>query len=211
MPETLIKVCGITNLDDAECAAEQGADFLGFCFYPKSPRYISPDCTEWIVNRLPDDVKKAGVFVNTPVDRMNEIAEQCGLDILQLHGDESPEVAEMLGLERVWKALPVWNDDDLRLALDYPAAAVLVDSITANHRGGTGKTGDWELTARLARKRFVVLAGGLTPGNVGAAIRSVHPYAVDVCSGIEKNPGLKDYDRLRQFVKNVRHTGTHFN
>ncbi|MFO7821557.1 MAG: phosphoribosylanthranilate isomerase [Lentisphaeria bacterium] len=204
MNKTLIKICGITNLDDAGCALEQNVDFLGFCFVRKSPRYIAPDCAEWIIQHLPENqARKVGVFVNTPVERIKEIAVQCDLDIIQLHGDETPEISQSLGTERVWKALPVWNNDDLQVAMDFPAAAILVDSITLDKRGGTGQVGDWELTAHLAHKRNVVLAGGLTPDNVKAAVRVVQPYAVDVCSGIEKSPGLKDYDRMRQFVKNA--------
>lgn len=203
----LIKICGITNHDDAVCAVEHDVDFLGFCFVRSSPRYVTPDCARWIIERLPEGVQKVGVFVNCPDDRVNSIAEQCKLDILQLHGDESPETAAALGVERVWKALPVWNDDDLQKALEFPAAAILVDSITKEKRGGTGTTGDWALAARLARKRHIVLAGGLSPGNVVPALKQVRPYAVDVCSGIEKKPGLKDYSRLTRFVQNVRGAG----
>ena len=210
MHTPLIKICGITNLDDAECALEHKVDFLGFCFVLKSPRYIAPDCAQWITERLTDtETKKVGVFVNTPESRILSIVEQCHLDIIQLHGDESPATARRLGVERVWKALPVWNEDDLQKALSFPAAAILVDSITSTNRGGTGTVGDWALTARLAHKRNVVLAGGLNPGNIASAIQQVRPYAVDVCSGIERSPGMKDYNRLCQFVKNVRRTARH--
>ncbi|MDT5269180.1 MAG: phosphoribosylanthranilate isomerase [Acidobacteriota bacterium] len=203
---TRIKVCGITNLEDALAALEAGADMLGFNFYARSPRYISAVETRRIVESLPEGVSNVGVFVNEsmPAD-VERIAREAGLDAVQLHGDETPEFCETLrGLTTI-KALRVGTDFKIESATAYHTDAVLLDAYVADARGGTGHTFDWTL-ATLTRERVgkLFLAGGLNPDNVAAAVAAVRPYAVDVCSGVETSPGRKSPLLMRRFVEEVR-------
>jgi phosphoribosylanthranilate isomerase len=202
---TRVKVCGITNLADALAALDAGADMLGFNFYRRSPRYVSPLEARRVVERLPDGVSCVGVFVNesTPEDVSN-IAREAGLGAVQLHGDETPEFCKGLrGLPTI-KALRVGADYTPESAAAYGTDAVLLDSYVAGARGGTGHTFDWTL-ATLTRERVpqLFLAGGLNPDNVAAAVAAVRPYAVDVCSGVETAPGRKSLRLMRQFVNAV--------
>lgn len=203
---THIKVCGITSLEDAEAALEAGADMLGFNFYVPSPRYISPAEARRIVERLPDGVTCVGVFVNEPTPlEVERIAREAGLGVAQLHGDEPPEFCQGLrGLTTI-KALRVGPDYDVEAAAAYQADALLLDAYVPGERGGTGHTFDWAL-ATLTRERVprLLLAGGLKPDNVAAAVAAVRPYAVDVCSGVETSPGRKSPELLRRFVEQVR-------
>ena len=199
-----IKICGLTNVEDARAATELGVDWVGFIFARQSPRFVEAAEVYRIVSRLPAGVAKVGVFVDTPAPEIGIIMQQCGLDIAQLHGDEDEAVASALGPERVWKAFAVRTRAELQGALAYPAEAVLVDTVLPGQRGGTGRVGNWELAAELARERRVLLAGGLRPGNVAEAIRTVRPYGVDVGSGVEARPGKKDMERLRAFVAAAR-------
>jgi phosphoribosylanthranilate isomerase len=203
---THVKVCGITNLEDALAALDAGADMLGFNFYRRSPRYVSPLDSRRIIERLPGGVSCVGVFVNEPAPAdVASIAREAGLDAVQLHGDEAPEYCRSLrGLTTI-KALRVGADYNVESAAACGTDAVLLDAYVAGTRGGTGHTFDWTLAA-LTRERVprLFLAGGLTPDNVAEAVAAVRPYAVDVCSGAETSPGRKDPELMRRFVEQVR-------
>ncbi|MGH9834895.1 MAG: phosphoribosylanthranilate isomerase [Blastocatellia bacterium] len=194
-----LKVCGITSIEDARAAIECGAEYLGFNFYPKSPRYISPQSAQAIIEQLPSEIISVGVFVNeaAPEDVV-EILETSGARMAQLHGDESPDYCARVGTERVIKALRAGIGFNPRRALDYPAAAILLDAYDAKLYGGTGKTTNWEVAREAAKLTKIFLAGGLSPDNVVEAVRAVEPFAVDVNSGVERAPGRKDADKLRR-------------
>jgi len=205
MAKVKVKICGITNWKDAKRAVDAGADFLGFNFYAKSPRFISPAEARRIVRRLPKRVSAVGVFVNESDEKMRDTARAVGLDMLQLHGDESPSVVARLG-----RALPVIKAvragksfRPAQLAKFRRASAILLDGFDRGLRGGTGKTFDWRVARRAKRYGRIFLAGGLTPENVGEAIRTAEPYAVDVCSGVEAEPGKKDPKRVRALMHAV--------
>lgn len=204
---TAIKICGVTRVEDATLAARAGADFVGLNFWPSSKRYV--DVEAGTVLARASRIRGAmivGVFVDAPVETIVSTAAAVGLDIVQLHGDESPgfcaEVAAR-GL-RVWKAVPVATAADVAHLERWPVRAILLDAATPG-RGGSGKTIDWSLAARAAQGDLpVVLAGGLDPGNVAAAIAAVKPWAVDVASGVESAPGQKDAAKVVAFVRAVR-------
>lgn len=196
---TKVKICGITNLEDALFAAEAGADALGFNFYAKSPRFIVPDRAREIVLRLPPFVAKVGVFVNEELDRVKEIMAYCSLDCAQLHGDETPEQVAALA-PRAIKAVRVRSAADIERLAQYQAIAYLLDTYHPTKHGGTGEAFDWELAVEARSHGPIILAGGLTPDNVADAIERVHPYAVDVSSGVEAAPGIKDHQKVRRFI-----------
>jgi phosphoribosylanthranilate isomerase len=203
-----VKICGITNLKDARRALEAGADFLGFNFYPRSPRYVTPRTVRRILRRLPKKLVSVGVFVNEREDKMLKIARQLGLDYLQLHGEESPEA-----VARLERALPVIKAVRVRdsfhaaqLARYKRVSAFLLDGFDHRRHGGSGKTFRWKIALRVKRGRHIFLAGGLTPENVTEAIRSAKPYAVDVCSGVESKPGKKDPALVTNFMRAARTT-----
>jgi phosphoribosylanthranilate isomerase len=199
-----LKVCGVTTLEDARAAIDCGAEYLGFNFYTKSPRYIAPLSARAIIERLPDAIISVGVFVNEsrPEDVV-EILRVSGARMAQLHGDESPDYCASVGAERVIKALRIGEDFDARRVLDYPAAAILLDAFDAKLYGGTGKTANWEIARKAAELTRVFLAGGLSPENIVEAIRAVEPFAVDVNSGVESAPGRKDAGRLRRLKEEM--------
>jgi phosphoribosylanthranilate isomerase len=199
-----LKVCGITLLEDARAAIDCGAEYLGFIFYPKSPRYITPTAARAIIERAPDDIISVGVFVNEPrPEDVDEILRVSGARMAQLHGDESPAYCAGVGAERVIKALRVGDDFDARRVLDYPGSAVLLDAFDAKLYGGTGRTTNWMIAREAARLTRVFLSGGLSPDNVVDAIRAVEPFAVDVNSGVESAPGRKDSSRLRRLKEEM--------
>ncbi|HVG28808.1 MAG TPA: phosphoribosylanthranilate isomerase [Pyrinomonadaceae bacterium] len=200
-----VKVCGITNLEDALCAVGEGAHALGFNFYRRSPRYVEPARAREIVGRLPVGVLSVGVFVNEECGEVARIVEESGVGAAQLHGDESPSYCEALGGLRLIKALRVGEGFAPEQATPYRVESILLDSFSAAARGGTGRTFDWAL-ARRTRGLVpqLYLAGGLTPENVAEAVSAVAPYAVDVCSGVESSPGVKKPERLREFFAAVR-------
>jgi phosphoribosylanthranilate isomerase len=199
-----LKVCGVTRLEDARAAIDCGAEYLGFNFYSKSPRYIAPESARAVIRRLPDDVISVGVFVNEPrPEDVIEILRASGARVAQLHGDESPDYCASVGAERVIKALRINDDFDARRALDYPAAAILLDAYDAKLYGGTGKTIDWEIAREASRLTRVFLAGGLSPDNIIEAVRAVEPFAVDVNSGVESAPGRKDANKLRMLKEEM--------
>jgi len=201
---TLIKICGITNLNDAHAAIAAGADALGFNFYKPSPRYIAPESAREIIDTLPDSILKVGVFVNEESpEAVRAIANRSGVKAVQLHGDESPDYCR--ALNSVIKAFAVSNDFDINQFQAYEVDAIMLDTKDNRLRGGTGRVFDWSLAQQVSRiVPRLFLAGGLSPENVSEAIEMVHPYAVDTCSAVEDKPGIKNHERMRVFVRAVR-------
>jgi phosphoribosylanthranilate isomerase len=197
-----IKVCGITRLTDALHATQQGATALGFVFWPKSPRYIEPERAAEIIAELPSSLLSVGVFVNEPIDGIRDVVAKAGINTVQLHGDEPPAYADALD----WPLLRSVTIDEADLTCAaWPAdTTFLVDAADPIRRGGTGGRVNWARAAEMARERRVVLAGGLTPENVRSAITAVKPYGVDVSTGVEQSPGVKDFDKVARFVANAR-------
>lgn len=203
-----IKICGITNLEDALLATELGADALGFIFYPPSPRSVTPDAARAIIAQLPPLVTTVGVFVDEDAATVKELAAWVGLDWLQLHGQETPEYCRSLE-RRLIKTFRVRDENSLAELAAYQGAAqaFLLDTYKKGQAGGTGETFNWDL-AREARKYGpIILAGGLTPANVAQAVAAARPQAVDVASGVEAFPGKKDPMKLTAFIKAVRSLG----
>ena len=206
---TKLKFCGITRLDDAELAVAAGAWAIGLIFWPRSPRRAELDAAAEIAAAVKRRAEVAGVFVNATLDYVAELAGAIGLTMLQLHGDEGPaycgEAARRTGC-KVIKAARVRSGADVQALASFHTDYHLLDSYTAGVPGGTGETFSWEI-ARAHRGRIpVILSGGLTPDNVGDAIAAVHPYAVDVASGVELSPGRKDPEKLQAFAAAVRST-----
>jgi phosphoribosylanthranilate isomerase len=205
---TWIKICGITRVADALAAVEAGADAVGFVFYAPSPRAISPADAAAIAAALPKGMCKVGVFVNETVARMAEIRARVGLDCLQLHGDEGPEIALAVPgpVIRAMRGAPRDLEEAARLAA-YPAAAVLVDGERAGFYGGTGAPASRGTIAAARRARRWILSGGLAPETVAAKIAALAPWGVDVSTGVEHAPGIKDQNRIAAFVAAVRASG----
>jgi phosphoribosylanthranilate isomerase len=203
-----VKICGITNLEDARLAADLGAQALGFIFYPKSPRSIKPEAARQIIAQLPPLVLSVGVFVNEAAALVLEVAEMVRLDWVQLHGEEPPEYCRFL-YRNVMKAIRVKDQSSLDQMAPYQGSvrAFLLDTCTSGPRGGTGESFDWSLARQAREYGPIVLAGGLRPENVAAAIREAAPQAVDVASGVEASPGKKDHVRLGAFFKAVAAAG----
>jgi len=197
-----VKVCGITRVSDALHAVEQGATAIGFVLWPHSPRAMTVERVAEIVSALPRHVVKVGVFVNEPVAGISLAAERARLTAVQLHGDETPDYADALewpviravSVGSLAEASEAWSSD----------TALLVDNLDPIRRGGTGAVIDWSQAVGIARSRRVVLAGGLTPDNVASAIRAVRPFGVDVSSGVEAAPGVKDLEKVARFVTNAK-------
>ena len=202
-PQVKAKICGMTQIKDAVFAVEQGADAVGFIFYNKSPRSVTMKIAKEIIAQLPPFVDTVGVFVNESADRVNKIAEYCGLDLVQLHGEESPAFCRKIR-RRVIKAFRVKDLQSIKLLQDYAVSGFLLDTFSDELQGGTGKVFDWNLALPAKKIGPVIMAGGLTPRNIKQAIRQVRPYGVDVCSGVEKEPGIKDPEKVRAFLENIR-------
>lgn len=206
-----VKICGLTRLEDAQVALAAGADLLGFIFYAKSARCVTPPQVSEILAGLGHDaarVTTVGVFVNEDPAVVLEILTTCGLDLAQLHGEEGPEQLGILR-GRGYKALRPRSPEEAhvlaeRYARPAPPPAFLIDTYQAGQPGGTGQTGDWQTAAELALRYPLLLAGGLTPGNVQQAVQAVKPWGVDVSSGVESAPGRKDHDAVREFVRAVK-------
>src|SRR5688572_6473843 len=199
---TLVKVCGITNVADAHAAVDAGADALGFNFYRPSPRYIAPHEARAIIDQLPESVLKIGVFVNEDLKSVSQVVTQARLSAIQLHGDESPEYCHELSNTYVIKAFGASNNLNLE---GYDVDAIMLDTKDDLLRGGTGRVFDWSIAQRAPSSvPKPLLAGGLSPENVAAAITHVRPYAVDACSSLEVRLGKKNHDRVRAFVNAVR-------
>ncbi len=199
-----VKICGITNYEDAVAAMDMGADILGFNFYPKSPRYITPAKAAEIVHKLPAFVDLSGVFVNSSLDEIREIASQCQLDWVQMHGDENTEFCKWLSYDSVktMKVIRVKDVADLQRVDSYFTDAVLLDTYNPQRYGGTGTSFDWNIIGHIAKRVF--LAGGITPENAAAAV-SLGVYGIDVCSGVESTPGKKDHKKMKALFDSIRH------
>jgi len=202
-PPVKVKVCGTTRLKDALLAVECGADAIGFIFYKKSPRYVTAKTAKDICAKLPPFVNRVGVFVNETAENINRVADRCGLDAVQLHGDESPVLCKKIKC-RVIKAVRVKDAASLKEMSRYEVDGFLLDTYKENQWGGTGKVFDWELAARAKKYGSVIIAGGLNPRNVKEVIQKVQPYGVDVSSGVELSPGKKDPKKVKSFLKAVR-------
>jgi phosphoribosylanthranilate isomerase len=197
-----VKVCGITRLTDALHAVRAGATALGFVFWPHSPRYVTPERAAEIIGELPSSMVTVGVFVNEPLDGIRDVVAKSRIMTVQLHGDEPPAYADGLGwpiirsvsVEEANEACPAWPAETL----------FLLDAVDPVRRGGTGGQVDWIQAASVARDWRILLAGGLTHENVAEAIAIVRPYGVDVSSGVEHSPGVKDFDKVSRFVANAR-------
>ena len=198
-----VKICGMTQLKDALFAVEQGVDAVGFIFYKKSPRAVTMKTVREIITKLPPLVDTVGVFVNESAERLNKIADYCGLDLVQLHGEESPAFCRKIH-RRVIKAFRVKDLQSIKQLEKFPVSGFLLDTFSDDLHGGTGKTFDWNLALPAKKIGPVILAGGLTPSNIRQAVRRIRPYGVDVCSGVEKSSGIKDLEKVRSFLKNIR-------
>lgn len=202
-----VKICGITNVEDALVAVSAGADALGFILSRKSPRYIDPTVVQKIVAQLPPFVVPVGVFVNEEIKVVRDLMDSCGLGLAQLHGDETAMYCQELGRPAL-KALRLKDRSTFLALAEFQGRAAVrgfvVDAFSERAYGGTGQVVDWALASEAARAATVILAGGLTPDNVGQAIRAVQPYGVDVSSGVEATPGKKDHEKVRAFLRAVR-------
>jgi phosphoribosylanthranilate isomerase len=199
-----VKICGITNYEDAAAAVDAGADLVGFNFCPKSPRFIKPDKAAAIIDRLPAFIDVAGVFVNESIERIHETRNLCALDWVQLHGDESSQFCrEFLSHNvKTMKAIRVKNQSDIQKAEDYFTDAILLDAFDPEKYGGTGIAFDWNIVGHINKRVF--LAGGINPDN---AVRAVElgVYGIDICSGVEAEPGKKDHNKMKRLFENIRH------
>jgi phosphoribosylanthranilate isomerase len=212
--QPVVKICGLTSLEDAAAAIQAGAGMLGFNFYPASPRYILPELCRAIIETLQArglHASMVGIFVNAPLEHIQTIMKTCGLHLAQLSGDEPPQVLEELR-GCAYKALRVKDATGLQAARQqYPCSstppAYLVDAYRPGEYGGTGQTADWSLASTLSRSAPILLAGGLTPENVAQAVNQVQPWGVDVASGVESSPGIKDHHKMRRFIQQARGEG----
>ena len=202
-----IKICGITRLEDAQAAVAAGASALGFVFWPKSPRYIEPVRAKEIVATLPPSVKSVGVFVDQPIEKVNRIADEVDLRSVQLHGDETDEYIAQMTRE-VIKAIAVGREHVPALSKWPKNVMILLDVHDPVRKGGTGHVIDWVVAHDISQTRPIILAGGLTPENVADAIKRVRPYGIDVSSGVETEPGIKDHGRIKALFEAVY--GSHY-
>jgi phosphoribosylanthranilate isomerase len=199
-----VKICGITNYEDAVAAMDMGADLLGFNFYPPSPRYLTPEDAAEIINRLPALIDTVGIFVNSSFEEIRRIMDICSLDWVQLHGDESPEFCMSLNSVDVktMKALRVKEESDIKEAEKFFTDAILLDAFHSERYGGTGLTFDWNIVGHIGKRVF--LAGGINPDNAAEAVE-LGVYGIDVCSGVESEPGKKDHKKMKQLFDNIKH------
>ena len=204
MMSVKVKICGITNYDDAVAAVELGADIIGFNFYSKSPRYITPDDAAELISRLPAFINTAGIFVNETFAHIRKIVNHCQLDWIQLHGDEDPRFCKkFLSLNvKLIKALRVKDSADIKKAEKFFTDAILLDAYRPEKYGGTGHTFDWNIIGTIEKRVF--LAGGINPENVVDAVK-LGVYGIDACSGIEAKPGKKDHDKMKKLFDNIKH------
>lgn len=198
-----VKICGISRYEDAVCALDAGAWALGFIFHRPSPRFLEPAEAARIVRRLPREVLTVGVFVDSPIEELNEIVREAGLRGAQLHGKESLEYANGVRAEVVVKAIRVDADFDPESARAFAGHSLLLDTYVPDAAGGTGKAFDWSIARRVGQIRPFILAGGLTPLNVGEAIDAARPEAIDVSSGVESTPGRKDKEKIAELFQAI--------
>lgn len=199
MPPVKVKICGVTRAEDALAAARLGADALGFNFWARSKRFTAPEAARAIVRRLPPLVTAVGVFVDPTREEVLRAVERSGVTVVQLHGDEPPDLCASLPVP-VLKAIRVRDVHSLAAIASYEVAGFVLDTATPGF-GGSGETFDWSIAAEAAAELPVILAGGLTPENVAEAVRTVRPWAVDVASGVERAPGVKDEEKLARFIR----------
>ena len=197
-----VKICGLTNYEDAAAALDMGADLLGFNFYPDSPRYVTPEKAAQIISKLPAFIDIAGVFVNATFDEIRRIIDRCWLNWIQLHGDEDPDFCRsFLSVHvKTMKALRVKDTSDIEKADEFFTDAVLLDAFHPEKYGGTGLTFDWNIVGHIGKRIF--LAGGINPDNAADAVK-LGVYGIDVCSGIEAEPGKKDHRKMKKLFENV--------
>ncbi len=201
---TRIKICGITNIDDALMSIDAGADALGFNFVPGTPRYLKDTkAAAKIIEQLPPFITTVGLFVNADPELIQSIADECHLDMLQLHGDESPRFCQAFN-RRVIKAVRIKDELSCSHLSDYRVSGYLLDTYVKGALGGTGVAFDWSLAVKAKQYGRIVLAGGLDPDNVASAVQQVRPYGVDVSSRVEASPGRKDPVKVRAFIQNVK-------
>ncbi len=198
-----VKICGITNMDDALAAVDAGADALGFVFYDKSPRFIEVDNARDIIRALPPFVLTVGLFVNAELDFVNTTSSSCNLDRVQLHGEETPDFCAQVA-RPVVKVFRVKDAASIEPMKDYRVAGYLLDAWSPRTHGGTGLTFNWDLARAAKQHGPIILAGGLTPENVRQAVVTVQPYGVDVSSGVEASPGIKNPAKVREFVRRAK-------
>ena len=201
---TQIKICGITKLEDALATVEEGVEALGFIFYPTSPRYISPVEARKIIRQLPSFVSTIGVFVNASIDSIKEVSQFCGVRFVQLHGDETPEYCREFSPHKIIKVISLNSEEDLEKLSLYSCRAFLADTRTETLYGGTGKQGNLDLIEKASQKYPLILSGGLSVNNISLALKTVFPMAVDINSGVEILPGIKDNFKIRQIVKKIQ-------
>jgi phosphoribosylanthranilate isomerase len=201
---TQIKICGITSRTDALSAAACGADALGFIFYEASPRHVTPETARTICCDLPKRVVRVGVFVNEDASKVMKIVDFCGLDLIQLHGEEPPHYCRWFPAERIIKAVSFQGYGDPAVHADYAVRAILLDHREAGRYGGTGKQSDWSLAGHIKALYPLILAGGLHEGNIEEALRIVAPDAVDLNSGVEQSPGKKDPEKVGRIIEIIR-------
>lgn len=199
-----VKICGITNYEDASAAIDMGADMLGFNFYPDSPRYVQLEKAVEIINKLPVFIDVAGVFVNESLEQIHKTKNLCQLDWVQLHGDESPDFCKEFLSHNVktMKAIRVKDQADIKEAESYFTDAILLDAFNPEKYGGTGITFDWNIMGHINKRVF--LAGGISPDNAAKAVE-LGVYGIDVCSGIEAEPGRKDHGKMKRLFENIQH------
>ena len=201
---TQVKICGITSLADAQAAAEAGADALGFVFYNNSPRYMTISAVAGLFKKSPLHIMRVGVFVNAPKDFICQAVAECGLSLLQFHGDEPPEFCTQFGVMSM-KAFRIRDAESLKELPKYSTDAWLLDACSSESLGGTGEKFNWNLAVEAQKfGRPIFLAGGLKPENVADAVRRVKPFGVDVASGVESSPGKKDRAKVQAFIRAVR-------
>lgn len=199
-----VKICGLTRVADAQAAAAAGADMIGLMFYEPSPRSVTLEQAAEIVRALSPWVVRVGVFVNPEAELVAEAVSRCGLNLLQFHGDEPPEFCTRFAVMSM-KAFRIRDAGSLQALPRYPTDAWLLDAYTPGQRGGTGGRFDWDLAVEAKQSgKPIFLAGGLTPDNVADAVRRVQPFGVDVSSGVESAPGIKDHDKVRSFIAAAR-------
>ena len=202
----IIKICGLTSLEQALSCVELGADWLGLNCWSGSSRYISAEKALKIVDGLPESVSTVGVFVNESTDTLESIMRETGMDLAQLHGDETPESCKKITVP--WfKAFRVSPDFQPQWIQNYDGETFLLDAYSKKHYGGSGQKIDWELASTVSAMGKLILAGGLAPENVADAVNKVRPWGVDVCSGVESEPGIKDLLKVKEFVNNIRNAG----
>ena len=202
-----VKICGITSLKDAEMAVNYRVPAIGLIFYPDSPRYVDPAKVEQWIDRIPDSVKKVGVFVNEQIDTINNITRQLKLEFIQLHGDESPEFCNGM-IRPVIKVFRVGDDFDAIVLNEYDVHGFLFDTYKKGNPGGTGTRFNWDLIANLKTETPIILSGGLTQENVLNGIEAVNPAAVDVNSGVESVPGVKDEEKIKELFSVLEHSNS---